>query len=444
MLLTSPTYFIFLSLLFFAWWPAVRHRRAALGLIVFANLLFYAKWNLWYLFLVPAASTADFLTGLALGRAHNLWKRRCLVTASILLNTCLILSMRWTGPAEFWPLTLSFYAFQSLTYTIDVYRRDQVPSTSYLAYLCSSTFFPTTLAGPITRVGALLKQFENRTVRLDPAVGGRALFLIGLGLMKKFLIADYLAEHLVTRIFDTPRLYSSLEVALGVYAYAFQLFYDFSGYTDIARGSAMLLGLQLPENFKRPYAAGNLALFWRRWHITLSDWLRDYLYFSLPGLRSRHKMFAYLNLVITMAIGGLWHGLSFNFLIWGLLHGFGLAAVRFWQTRRGPRAGGAWLTFHFVAFTWIFFRSATWNDAVDILHQIIQFTYSRANIEAGFLVVLGIAVLAHFTPDRWYAFTARAFTASPSYVQAGVLAALVIAIQYVGATGAAPFIYTKF
>src|SRR5207302_4962355 len=165
--------------------------------------------------------------------------------------------------------------------------------------------------------------------------GGRALFLIGLGLVKKLLIADYLAESLINRVFDLPKLYSGFEVLVGVYAYAFQLYYDFSGYTDIALGSALLLGIRLPVNFNRPYAAENIADFWRRWHISLSNWLRDYLYFSLPGLRSPWKIFTYMNLVITMAIGGLWHGANWTFLIWGLIHGVGLGFTRWLQVLRG-------------------------------------------------------------------------------------------------------------
>src|SRR5205823_11131871 len=172
---------------------------------------------------------------------------------------------------------------------------------------------------------------------LDPADGGRALFLIGLGLVKKLMIADYLAGNLVGRVFDFPNLYTASEVLIGVYSYALQIYFDFSGYTDIAIGSALLLGIKLPPNFDMPYAASSVADLWRRWHISFSNWLRDYLYFSLPGMRSRWKIFAYTNLVITMVLGGLWHGVSWTFAIWGLLHGVALAVTRAWQTWRGRR-----------------------------------------------------------------------------------------------------------
>src|SRR5262249_33504676 len=259
------------------------------------------------------------------------------------------------------PVTLSFYVFQALTYTIDLYRRDTKGTRSYLAHLTAVSFFPTTLAGPITRVSSLVDQFEKHK-QLDPADGGRALFLIGIGLMKKLMIADFLAVNLVNRVFDFPKLYSGTETLVAVYAYALQIYYDFSGYTDIAIGSALLLGIKLPANFNAPYAAENVADFWRRWHITLSNWLRDYLYFSLPGKRS--KVMVYVNLIITMVIGGLWHGAAWTFVIWGALHGVGLAIVRGWQVfRKNAKATGVWrhfniiATFHFVDPAGIFLRA---------------------------------------------------------------------------------------
>ena len=184
----------------------------------------------------------------------------------------------------------------------------------------------------------LLEQFEKRKP-LEAAEGGRALFLIGLGLIKKLMIADYLGGNLVNRVFDFPNLYTGAENLIAVYAYTLQLFYDFSGYTDIAIGSALLLGIKLPANFNRPYAAHNIADFWRRWHITFSNWLRDYLYFSLPGLRSKWKIFTYMNLLITMVLGGLWHGQSWNFVIWGVIHGARSGNGPAVADAHGPEAG---------------------------------------------------------------------------------------------------------
>ncbi len=468
MLLSTPAYFTFLIAIFFAYWLVSRFRFAGLAVIVFANYFFYARWDLIYLALIPMASTCDFSIGYALARYEAPLVRRALLTLSIVINIGLIASVKympflletfahWSStPARVWPWTLplglSFYAFQSLTYTIDVYRRDAKPATSYLAYLASVSFFPTTLAGPITRVSTLLPQWSKRDL-LSAQEGGKAFFLIGLGLLKKFLIADYLAEQLINRVFDLPKLYSSTEVLMGVYGYALQLYYDFSGYTDIAIGSALLLGIKLPINFNRPYAAQNIADFWRRWHISFSNWLRDYLYFSLPGLRSRWKIFTYANLILTMAIGGLWHGASWTFVIWGLWHGTGLAVQRWWQVFRGnptPAASRlasflrAFVTFHFVLVGWIFFRAASLATARDIFSQIGSGTVAFGNVGTGFLMVMIIAACAHYLPNRWYDLSLTGFSQSPYYIQAAAMALLVVAIQYVGATGAVPFIYNRF
>ena len=468
MLLSTPAYFTFLIAVFFAYWLVSRFRFAGLAVIVFANYFFYARWDLIYLALIPAASTCDFFIGQALATTARPGLRRLLVTFSIVLNIGLIASVKymplllasyahWTSTqARTWPwilpLGLSFYAFQSLTYTIDIYRRDAKPATSYLAYLASASFFPTTLAGPITRISTLLPQWSKREL-LSAQDGGKAFFLIGLGLLKKFLIADYLAETLINRVFDLPKLYSGTEVLIGVYGYALQLYYDFSGYTDIAIGSALLVGIKLPINFNRPYAAQNIADFWRRWHISFSNWLRDYLYFSLPGLRSRWKIFTYGNLILTMAIGGLWHGASWTFLAWGLWHGTGLAAQRWWQVQRGnpkPSSNPAvrllkgLITFHFVLFGWIFFRSSSLATARDIFAQITSGTISFANVAPGFLLVAAIAACAHYLPKAWYDHSLKLYSDSPFYAQAAAMALLVVAIQYVGATGAVPFIYNRF
>jgi len=357
-----------------------------------------------------------------------------------------------TPPAWTWtlPISLSFYVFQALTYTIDLYRRDAQGTTSYLAHLSAVSFFPTTLAGPITRVSTLIDQFE-KPKKLEAADGSRALFMIGMGLMKKLLIADYLAGNLINRVFDFPKLYTGAETLLAVYAYALQIYYDFSGYTDIAMGSALLLGIKLPRNFNCPYAAENVADFWRRWHITLSNWLRDYLYFSLPGKRSKWKIVPYANLVITMVIGGLWHGPSWNFVMWGALHGFGLATVRLWQSWKGSaKATGAWryvnifVTFHFVALAWIFFRAPNFEGALAILGRIGSLSVSFANISVPLGMVMMIGALAHYIPRQWYDVSVATFVRAPFYAQAVALALLVIGLQYVSQTGAAPFIYTKF
>jgi D-alanyl-lipoteichoic acid acyltransferase DltB (MBOAT superfamily) len=469
MLLSSSTYFVFFTAIFFLYWPASRLRALGLGIIIFANYFFYAKWDLFYLYLIPAVSSVDFLLGLGLDRFHRPWFRRSLLFLSVAMNIGLLATLKYTpfflenwaaftgaaAPKWHWtfPLGISFYTFQSLTYTIDLYRRDAKATTSYLAHLAAASFFPTTLAGPITRVATLIPQLEKRGKTLAATDGGRAVFLIGLGLIKKLLIADYLGANFVNRVFDFPNLYTGAENLIAVYAYAFQLYYDFSGYSDIAIGSAWLLGVRLPANFKMPYAAESIADFWRRWHISLSNWLRDYLYYSLPGLRSRFKVFVYVNLIVTMVIGGLWHGPSWTFVVWGLLHGCALACTRAVQAWRGnPTARAAWwargfrilVTFHFVCLAWIFFRAPNLDTAWLVIARIGSLTPSVANVSIPLALVLSIAALFHYTPRNWYERLANFFAATPFYVQAAAMALLVLAIQYVAATGAAPFIYTRF
>jgi alginate O-acetyltransferase complex protein AlgI len=464
LLLSSSTYFIFLVAVFLLFWPLSRVRLLALSVILFANYFFYAKWDLFYLALIPAVSSCDYVFGLGLQYSNRPFVRRILVSLSLLMNIGLLVAFKYmpfilqnwsaaTGrPVPEWhwtlPLSLSFYVFQALTYTLDLYRRDAKGTKSYLAHLAAVSFFPTILAGPITRVSTLIQQFEKPR-KLEAADGGRALFLIGMGLMKKLLIADFLAANLVNRVFDFPNLYSGTETLIAVYAYALEIYYDFSGYTDIAIGSALLLGIKLPENFKMPYAAVNLADFWRRWHITFSNWLRDYLYFSLPGKRS--KFMPYVNLIVTMVIGGLWHGASWNFVIWGALHGSGLAIVRGYQAyrKKAPpssvaRYASIVATFHFVTFAWIFFRASTFENALAILSRIGSLTVSAANISAPLVIVMLIGALAHYMPGKWYDFSLSIFVRAPFYAQAAALALLVIGLQYVAQTGATPFIYNRF
>jgi alginate O-acetyltransferase complex protein AlgI len=457
----SGTYYLFVAAVFFLYWAVARVRRARLAVILLANYIFCAQFGIFYVLLLPACSLADYGVGLGLMRFRQAALRRLLVCISIALNMSLLIGSRYMAAllnryaAVEWdwifPLGLSFYVFQALTYTIDLYRRDAAGTHSLLEHLSAVSFFPTIVAGPITRVSDLVKQFATAPA-LSRADGGRAFFLIGLGLMKKTLIADYLAENFVNRVFDTPKLYSGSEALIAVYAYSLQLYFDFSGYTDIARGVAQLLGIRLPINFDRPYLAANMTEFWRRWHITFSNWLRDYLYFSLPGKRT--KVMPYLNLVITMILGGLWHGASWNFAIWGALHGVALALTRLWQTlRRGrpkrPEAGWSravriFCTYQFVCLTWIFFRAASPSDAYALLGRIGSLSIGFDNVSWPLICVILIAATSIFTGKRLYARSMDLFANSPFYVHAAALALVTLAIQWLGGTANAPFVYSRF
>ena len=277
------------------------------------------------------------------------------------------------------------------------------------------------------------------------------MLLIGVGLIKKLLIADYLANNLVGRIFDTPALYSSVETLVGVYGYAMQLFFDFSGYTDIAMGAALLLGIQLPENFRQPYLSVNLADFWRRWHITFSNWLRDYLFDVLPK-RRKHPLLSYsYAFLITFTLGGLWHGITWNFLIWGVLHGLGLGVVFAWKMVRklpSPRwwakALGVLVTFHFVCFTWVFFRASSLDNALGVLRSLGAMTWSADNLTPLVMGVLLIATVIHCFPLRWFDVSARLAGRMPFWVQGLAMAGLILLIQTLAGRGSAPFVYGNF
>jgi D-alanyl-lipoteichoic acid acyltransferase DltB (MBOAT superfamily) len=451
MLLTSPAYLAFLLAAYLVFWLAYGRGRLPLLLILAANCTFFGLWGWQYLIAVPLCSICDFYFARGISRSTG-GTRRFLLLASVVMNLSLIISTKLPGEAVPFalPLSLSFYGFQALTYTIDVYREDLEPCRSFLPYLASVTFFPTTLAGPITRVAQLAPQWGKLTAPLADTDGGRALFLIGLGAAKKFLIADYLAGNLVNRVFDTPTLYSGAENLIAVYGYAFQLYYDFSGYTDIALGSALLLGIKLPPNFNRPYEALNIADFWRRWHISFSNWLRDYLFYSLPGPRG--KVWPYLNLLTTMVLGGLWHGFAWGFVVWGVLHGGALSITRGWQAMRSKRPPPLWhtrlfcrlVTFHFVCLTWVFFRAETIDGALLVIQQVSSATIGFANVSPAFALVLAAAAVLHFLPAGWYSALQSRYAAAPALVQAGALALLVLGIRIAGSSGAAPFVYQRF
>lgn len=457
MLLSTPAFFAFFLPVAFLFWALRSQRTAQRAVLVAANIFFLLKFGPVYLALLPAACI-DFALALGMARPERSeGQRRLLAGGSLLLNLGALALVKVTplvhGDRYAWLLTLSlsFYCFQSLSYTLDVYRREAKPTSNLLAYLASALFFPSIVAGPIPRQARLVKQVLA-PFRLSEGVAARALLLISVGLVKKLLIADFLANNLVDRVFDTPALYSGFENLIAVYGYALQLYTDFSGYTDLAMGVALLLGIELPENFRRPYLAINLAEFWRRWHISFSEWLRDYLFDSLPKSR-RFTVLSYsAAFVVTFLLGGLWHGIGWNFAIWGLLHGIALSVVFVWRRSRSGHAkpsvagqiAGALLTFHFVCFTWVFFRSATLPDALAVLGRIASGTISTENISASFVGVLLIAVAVQCVPPQVFTAGERVTARLPFWAQGLGLAGLVLAIQHLAGQGSAPFVYGSF
>ena len=455
MLVSAAPFFVFLVAVCLLYWAGAGSRRFQLAVLVAANLFFLARFSLIYLVL-PLAASADFLVGLGLGRTQSRSMRRLLLGVSLAINLGLLAGLKLvpllTAGRFAWlfTLSLSFYCFQSLTYTIDLYFGEMQPTRSYLAYLGAALFFPSMTAGPIPRTRKLLEQFA-RPFSFSAGDGGTAMLLIGIGLVKKLLIADYLANNLVGRVFDTPSLYSSVEILIGIYGYALQLFFDFSGYTDIAMGAALLLGIQLPENFRRPYLAVNVAEFWRRWHITFSEWLRDYLFDVLPKRRKFPVLSYSYAFLITFTLGGLWHGISWNFLIWGVLHGLALGVVFAWKRVRKIPSPAWWakllgglITFNFVCFTWIFFRASSLEGAMSILRGLGALTWGAENLTPLVVGVLVLAAVIDCFPPRWFEVSAGWAARAPFWAQGLAMAAVILLIQTLAGRGSAPFVYGNF
>lgn len=469
MLLSTAPFFVFYLIVWLLYWLAARGNSFRFLILCAANLFFLSKFG-WAYLLLSLAATVDFLVGLGLGQPveeeERQGKRRVLLSVSLLVNVGLLLLTKIvplaTGDRYAWLLTLSlsFYCFQSLTYTVDLYRREEGAELvrNWLVYLGGATFFGTLVAGPILRLHDFFGQLKRRP-ELTSGVAGRAMLLIGIGLVKKLLIADFLSENLVTRVFDTPTLYSGLEVLAAVYGYALQLFFDFSGYTDIALGVGLLLGLRLPENFNRPYLAANLMDFWRRWHMSFSTWLRDYIQERLPQNRRKKPLASYCyTVIVTFLLGGLWHGIGWTFLVWGALHGVALASVRLWiQWRSRPRGWkpALWqtvlatlLTFHFVCFAWIFFRASSIGNAGEVLERIGSLAgkqgWGHDNLTLPVVGVLVLAAALHCLPIKLLDKSAEIMGRVPFWVQGAALAGMVLLIETLAGRGNATFIYGSF
>ena len=357
----------------------------------------------------------------------------------------------------FLPLGISFFTFQSLSYIVDVYRGQMRPTRSLLDLAFFVSFFPTLLSGPILRARTFLPQLRQPLV-VTREMFGTGLWFIMTGLFKKAIISDYIGENFVNRIFDNPALYTGMENLFALYGYALKLYCDFSGYSDMAIGIALWMGFRIPANFRAPYKSDSITDFWRRWHISLSTWLRDYLYIPLGGNRcARWRM--YLNQFLTMLLGGLWHGASWNFIVWGSLHGGALCAHKAWRQHLGHDrhyVSSGWrrlvaivLTFHLVCLCWLFFANATFEGSATMLSRI--FTDFHGDLLpqflAGYPAVMALIAggfILHFLPTSWNDTTCRLLVRQPLLVQLLLFLVLVIAVIQVRGSEVQPFIYLQF
>ncbi len=449
------------------------------GFLLLASLFFYALAGPAFLLLLGTVALLAWGTVRLMSRPQVTPRARSLLIAGDVTVHVLLLAFfkyyeflfesltslcglfQWEVSALFsadladmaFPVGLSFYSFQSLSYAIDHYRNPQLPARSFRDVLCYVSFFPTVMSGPILREYDFFPQLESLQQDNEAFVEGMGMILSGL--FKKVILATCIAQHLVDPVYGNPADYSWHVVLLAVYGYSIQIFCDFSGYTDLAMGVGRLMGFRLPQNFRSPYCALNLQDFWRRWHISLSQWLRDYLYISMGGNRRGN---CYLNIILTMVIGGLWHGSGLNFLIWGFFHGVGQAVARLWkqllQSFRLPPAGGArkwlgvaaaWLlTFHFVALLWIFFRTDSVEAAWSVISRVLSGEVTGGSVSARALVAILIGFALQWVGPRMFRTFVAAQGRLPWGVQVVCIVVLAESILLMGPEGVLPFIYFSF
>jgi alginate O-acetyltransferase complex protein AlgI len=515
--------FIFVACLAIYWWLSDRPN-ARIAWVTLFSLFFYYKCagDFWILHVVIAV--VDFHLARWIEEAATQVRKRWLLFLSLVLNLGILVYFKYTNyivgnaaalmghsftPFDILlPVGVSFFTFQSLSYTLDVYRGELKAQDSLLDYAFFVTFFPQMVAGPIVRAADFLPQIRKPALVTREQLG-RAVYLICIGLFKKSVIANYISVNFVDRVFESPEKYTGLENLFGVYGYALQIYCDFSAYSDMAIGIALLMGFTFPTNFDAPYQSLSVTEFWRRWHISLSTWLRDYLYiplggnrtsslgtwivpgvffgilfgvglyqgilghnwlvmglwaatvafFVLPALARRNwqELATGLNLLSTMLLGGLWHGAADQFIIWGLLHGLALAAERMWKQwfpLGSPptllrRALGWFWTFHFVCFCWIFFRATDMQVVWAVLSQIGSSFNGQllAEFVVGYKYVVGFIALGyvlHFLPARLETASVQFVIALPLVLKALLIVLFAVLVMQVKSSDVVEFIYFDF
>jgi alginate O-acetyltransferase complex protein AlgI len=476
---TDGRYPVFLLLIFTLYWLLRKNNLERKLLLLAAGYTFYAQWNVKYLGLIVFSTALDYFLANAIAVKEDQRTRRALLTCSVVANIGVLAIFKYYGFFSeqlndllmaiglrsslptlniLLPVGISFFTFENISYTLDVYRRKIPPTRSLLDYAIFVSFFPRMVAGPIIRAANFLPQL-NAAPKYDDKRVINGFYLILKGLAKKIVLADMLGFWLADAVFADPSQYHGARVLLGVYAYAFQIYNDFSGYTDIAIGSARMLGFELPQNFNRPYVSRNLQEFWHRWHISLSTWLRDYLYIPLGGSRIS-PVRTYVNLFITMALGGLWHGANWTFVVWGVFHGGMLAITRLVQRAMGQGeelqpavtlrekawvAAQIFFSFNLVCLGWIFFRAPDVPTAMRVFAQLghggslgLGHPYSKLAV-----VLLLISAVLHLAPLHWREGAEERFVKMPAHAQAAVFVVAVGAFTLLSGQGL-PFLYFQF
>ncbi len=466
--------FLFLGFLIIYILLSKTHRPKLLFVTLF-SLYFYYKSSGVYFLLLLSTTLIDYSLASLIYKTRLQWKRSTLLALSLVANLGILGYFKYTNflheifstaagisyqPFDiFLPVGVSFFTFQSLSYTIDIYRNKLKPVNHILDYAFFVSFFPQLVAGPIIRAADFLPQLSKPTL-VTKEMFGRGVYLICTGLFKKAIISNYISLNFVDRIFEAPSLYTGLENLFGVYGYALQIYCDFSGYSDMAIGIALLLGFHFAINFDSPYQSKNITEFWRRWHMSLSSWLKDYLYISLGGNR-KGQLRTYFNLMLTMLLGGLWHGASFRFIVWGGLHGVGLAVHKLFTSitiksmnqhpalKSWISATSIFITFHFVCFCWIFFRAPTIDAAGQIIYQIVAQFNAQVFFEfvvgyKGVLFLMLLGYVLHFLPAASEQKAETWVTQLPLAGKATLLIAIIVLVIQTKSASIQPFIYFQF
>lgn len=476
MLFNSWEFLIFLPIVLGLYYLLHRSLKAQNIMLLAASYVFYGWWDWRFLSLILISSLLDFFCGRAIDRSTSKRRKTLFLVFSIAGNLGILGFFKYfnffvdsaAGLLSLFglqahmptlmiilPVGISFYTFQTMSYTLDIYKGKFKPTNDFLNFMLYVSYFPQLVAGPIERASHLLPELEKpRSFNRQQILEGVTLILIGY--FRKVVIADNLAP-MVERAFSDPTGASSGLLLGGLYAFALQIYGDFAGYSDIARGISKVMGIELMVNFQQPYFSTSITEFWRRWHISLSSWLRDYLYIDLLGGNKKGKFRTYLNLFLTMFLGGLWHGAGWTFVVWGILNGIYLAAEKMTLFARRkfeipePRASfGTWIVrllrmvfvFHLVCLTWIFFRAPNFTLAFQYLIGIFSnggwLELLSPGLLFAWLAILAIDVPIYLTRDH------TVVLRLPRLAQVAVLAAIILIIITYSASGKTPFIYFQF
>ena len=466
MLFPTMIFGLFFLFVFVTAWGLDRENGRRKAFLLLASWVFYGWWDWRFVGLLIFSATFNWAIAEAIDRAPKRATRKWLVALAVVVDLGVLGVFKYYGffidqlgaalDMLGWkrdlpllqivlPVGISFFTFQAISYVVDVYKGTCQKARSLLDVMLLMSFFPHLVSGPIVRARDLLPQFDQ-VPKPSRAMFTEALLLIVWGLLKKTVIASELSTGLVDPVFFDPSAYGGADLLAATYGYAVQIYCDFSAYSDIAIGVAALLGYRFPRNFDQPYRAASLQEFWRRWHISLSSWLRDYVYIPLGGGRGG-TLKACRNIIVTMLLGGLWHGASWTFVAWGALHGVGLAVERIFKGSRKslfPSLIGVVVTFHVVCLGWILFRADSFSTALTFLQGLGDWS-APPTMATPFLVgIIGLGLLMHFLPRRALEGVGSVFKFAPSPAFGVVVGLMMLAVEAVRPEGIAPFIYFQF